>query len=299
MNTPTAKPSILSYVDYRLFLQAWYAYNKEHKRGFSYGTWTLQLGFKSRNHIRLVMIGQRNLGADSIAAVVKSLSLPASEAEYFEHLVHYANATSFDTKDYHFQQIVRLNKGQLGSQIRDVYKFLSNPKTPRVHLLLSLKDLKCTVPYIAETLDMTQAEAQDILNNIQSCGLATYDEATGFWVASESDLQIPNQLGNQAIQSFHNKSLEEAQAAISKDPTERLLSALLMTLDESEYKELQQDVEQFQNFLTKKYSSKKLAGSRIFQINLNVIPTSAPLQEKATQPLFEQAENKITMEIES
>ncbi len=298
MNTISVKPSILSYVDYRLFLQAWYAYNKEHKRGFSYGSWTRQLGFKSRNHIRLVMIGERNLGAESIAAVVKSLALSASEAEYFEHLVLYANATSFDTKDYHFQQIVRLNKGQLGSQIRDVYRFLSNPKTPRVHLLLSLKDLKCTVSFIAKTLNMTQAEAQEVLTNIQSCGLAALDETTGVWTASERDLQIPNQLGNQAIQSFHNKSLEEAQEAITKDPTERLLSALLMTLDESEYKELQQDIEQFQNFLTKKYNSKKLQGSRIFQMNLNVIPTSAPLKEKESLPLFENTENKITMEIE-
>jgi uncharacterized protein (TIGR02147 family) len=299
MNTSPQKPSLLSYVDYRLFLQAWYAYNKEHRRGFSYGTWTLQLGFKSRNHIRLIMIGERNLGSESIATVAKSLSLSPVEMEYFEHLVQYANATNFDSKDYHFQQIVRLNKGQLGSQIRDVYKFLSNPKTPRVHLLLSLKDLKCTVPYIAETLQISQSETLEILNNIQSCGLATYNQHVGEWTSSESNLQIPQQLGNAAVQSFHNKSLEEAQEAIIQNPSERFLSALLMTLDENEYKELQQDIEQFQNFLTKKYNSQKLSGSRIFQMNLNVIPTSAQLQKAETKPLFEQSEDKITMEIES
>ncbi|WP_413581759.1 TIGR02147 family protein [Bdellovibrio sp. HCB288] len=271
------KPLLLNYIDYRLFLQDWYSYNKEHKKGFSYGTWTLQCGFKSRSFIRLVMLGQRNLGVDSISQVARSLHLNASESEYFEHLVLYTHADTIQLKEYHFAQIVRLNKGNIGAEIRNIYKFLSNPKTPRAHLLLSLDTVICTLDFIAETMQISKGEALEILENIEDCGLASFDETTDSWKSSHKDLQISNQVSHEAIRAFHLKSLKEAEQSLTLPASERSFSALLMTMTEEEYKEIQQDIEQFQNILIKKYNSKNPAGSRIYQMNLNIIPTTSKI----------------------
>ncbi|WP_413574711.1 TIGR02147 family protein [Bdellovibrio sp. HCB290] len=294
----TNKPSLLDYIDYRLFLQAWYAYNKATKKGFSYGSWTQQCGFKSRSFIRLVMLGQRNLGEESIPQVAQSLRLNAAESEYFKHLVLYAHADSIQRKEFHFAKIINLNKGQVGSELRDIYKFLSNPKTPRVQLLLSLDSVICTLSYIAETMQISQGEALEILENIEACGLATFDETTDSWKSSISDLKIPTQIGNAAIRSFHLKSLKEAEEALPLPLTERSFNALLMTLNEEEFKELKVDLDQFQNFLSKKYKSQNLQESRIYQINLNLIPSSGKLNsKKLKEPAVQSNQKPNALEI--
>ncbi|WP_413574503.1 TIGR02147 family protein [Bdellovibrio sp. HCB290] len=279
MKTSSAKPSIFSYIDYRQFLQAWYDYNKTNIRGFSYGTWTLQCGFKSRSFIQLVMVGKRNLGIDSIPHMLKSLKLNATESEYFEHLVHYAHTTTFQNKDFHFQKILKLNKMQTGTQVRDVYKYLSNPITPRVQVLLNMKSLTCTTKYIAHTFSISEAEAQDILNNIQSCGLAAYQEKDQCWRSTEDTLRIPDELGNIAIQTFHNRSLVKAQEAIALPPQSRKFESFFTTLREEEYLDFQQDVDQFINFLSSKYTSKDITGAKVYQVNLSAIPASRTLTD--------------------
>ncbi len=273
------KPRVMSFVDYRLFLQAWYEYHKQNTPGFSFGTWTTQCQFKSRSYIRSVMLGKRNLTTDSVQKILKSLKLNHLEAEYFEHMVLYANATNFHAKEYHFQQIVTLCEQKTGNEVCDIFKFLSNPKTPRVHLLLSLKNLNCTEEFVAETFDITKTEAREILQNIQDCGLATFDSQSGSWRSTNKNLTIPEELGNTGIQSFHSNSLKEALEAINLSPQERHFDSMALTLTSAEFAEMKADLNQFFNYISKKYTSQILDGARVCQININLIPASEALQE--------------------
>ncbi|WP_413584771.1 TIGR02147 family protein [Bdellovibrio sp. HCB274] len=279
MTTLSGKPQIMDFVDYRQFLQAWYRYNKERSSTFSFGTWTLQCGFKSRSFLQQVSIGKRNLGADSVPAVLQSLKLSQVDAEYFENLVEYTHATNIKVKEFHFQQMLRLSKNQRGKKVGDVFNFLRNPKTPRVHLLLTLKSLVCTVSYIASTFQITQKESVEILESIEACGLCYFDEESQSWKATDQHLEIPTELGSVALLGFHNRSLIEAQDAISWPVNNRHFGTLLMTLDDGEYQRAKRDVEEFFDLLSVRYPSKNLEGARIFQMNINLIATSDVLKE--------------------
>ncbi|WP_168196605.1 TIGR02147 family protein [Bdellovibrio sp. ZAP7] len=282
MSTSKPKPQVMDYVDYRQFLQAWYQYNKERSATFSFGTWTLQCGFKSRSFLQQVSIGKRNLGLDSIAPVLQSLKLSQIDGEYFENLVAYTHATNIRIKEYHFQQMLRLNKNQRGKKVSDVYNFLRNPKTPRVHLLLSLKSLTCTVEYVANTFNLPQKEALEILESIEACGLSYFDDESNSWKATEQDLDIPTELGNVALMAFHHKSLGEAQDALSAPINTRHFGTLLMTLNDNEYTLVKRDLEEFFDALSARYTSKELNGARIFQMNFNIFATSEVLKENTS-----------------
>ncbi|UYL07891.1 TIGR02147 family protein [Bdellovibrio sp. SKB1291214] len=274
----SSKPQVTTFIDYRLFLRHWYDFNKSQTPSFSFGTWTRQCGFKSRSALSNILHGTRNLGNDSIPLILNSLKLNPLEAEYFEHLVLYANASNFRTKEYHFQQIIALYKQHDGEDVKDVVKFLANPKTPRVHLLLTLQPLKCTAAFVAQTFEIPRSEALEILETIKACGLATYNEASGCWSSTTNNLRIPSTMSSTAIQSFHNNALTEAQNAIMLPSTERHFESMSLTLNQIEYEELKKDVDQFLSFLSKKYTSDSLDGSRICQMNLNIIPTSQRLE---------------------
>ncbi|WP_413575166.1 TIGR02147 family protein [Bdellovibrio sp. HCB290] len=291
MTTLALKPHIMDFVDYRQFLQAWYRYNKERSPTFSFGTWTLQCGFKSRSFLQQVSIGKRNLGADSVPAVLQSLKLSQVDSEYFENLVEYTHAANIRLKEFHFQQMLRLSKNQNGKKVGDVFNFLRNPKTPRVHLLLTLRSLDCTVSYIANTFQITQKECSEILESIEACGLAYFDEETQCWKATDQHLEIPTELGSVALLGFHNRSLIEAQDAINWPVQNRHFGTLLMTMDDSEYQKAKRDVEEFFDLLAVRYPSKNLEGARIFQMNINLIATSGVLVD--TPPEQSQSDENL------
>lgn len=280
---PITAPFVTNFVDYREYLKAWYEYQKSKNTGFSYAVWAMQAGFKSRSFLRLVMLNKRALGADSIPLVIRSLKLQGTDAEYFSHLVHYAHATKFESRDYYFQQILRLGKAS-PSVVKDSYRFLAHPKTPRAHLLISLQQLDLTTKQIADTLDTSLGDMEEILENLQRCELATYDPNKKTWRGQHRDLTLADDLGNLALQSFHNISLKEAQEAIQWPRQTRHFGSLLLTLTPNEYEKLKKELDQFCNYLARKFDSSHFQNSKIYQFNFNFIPASRELIRSEKSP---------------
>jgi uncharacterized protein (TIGR02147 family) len=267
-------PKVMEFVDYREYLRAWYVAQKVNIPSFSYAVWANKAGFKSRSFMRLVMLGKRTLGVDSIPLVLKSIPLHGADAKYFTNLVYYAHSNNFESRDFYFKEILKLSKGS-SSLVKDSYRFLAHPKTPRVHLLISLKNFNATLEIIAEILQLPIAEIKDILENLVHLGLAFYDSKKTVWCGLNKDLKIPEELGNLALQSFHAQSLKEAREAIQLPPPTRHYGSLFLFLDTTKYGELKKELDQFSDYLARKYSdASTLQNFKIYQMNLNFIPAS-------------------------
>ena len=276
-------PQVKNFVDYREFLRAWYAFQKSVNPQFSYAIWANQSGFKSRSFIRLVMLGKRTLGVDSIPLVLKSLGLHGDDSKYFTNLVHYAHSSSFESRDHYFNEILKLSKGT-SSLIKDSYRFLSHPQTVHVHLLISLKDFSGTLETIAESLNLSLTEIKDILANLEILGLAYFDKDHQSWRGLIKHIKLPEELGNLALQSFHSQSLKVAQTAISLNPTTRHYGSLLLFLDDTQYGEMKKELDQFLEYLSRKYqTASELHSTKMQQINFNLIPVSKEIIRSCSQ----------------
>ena len=267
-------PKLREFVDYRDFLRAWYTFKKEENPLFSYAVWASKAGFKSRSFLRLVILGKRTLGVDSIPLVIKSLNLCGTETLYFTNLVHFAHSNTIESRDYYFNEIVKLSKGTTNI-VKDTYRFLSHLKTARVHLLINLKNLVGSIESISSLLEISHTETKDTLENLELLGLAVLDNVHNTWHGTKKELKIPSELGNMALQSFHTHSLKEAQMAIQLDPSTRHYGSVLMFLDNQTYADMKMELERFSDYLARKYhtASDNLT-SKIYQINLNLIPAS-------------------------
>lgn len=266
-------PQIKNFLDYREFLRAWYDFQKSENPHFSYAVWANKAGFKSRSFIRLVMLGKRALGVDSIPLMLKSLGLHGDDSKYFTNLVYYSYANNFESRDHYFNEILKLSKGA-SSLVKDSYRFLAHPKTTRVHLLINLKGFNATIENLAHSLDLSISEVKDILENLVQLGLANQDKEQ-VWRGAIENIKLPEELGNLALQSFHSHSLKEAQSAIQLSPSVRHYESLTFFLDSSQYIEATNELKQFTNYMARKYQSASNShSSKIYQINLNLIPAS-------------------------
>jgi len=275
-------PPVMNFVDYREYLKAWYAFQKEQNPHFSYAVWATKAGFKSRSFMRLVMLGKRTLGVDSIPLVLKSLGLRGDEAQYFTHLVHYVHSSNFESRDHYFSEILKLSKGT-NSLVKDSYRFLSHPHTARVHLLISLKNFNGSLDSIAESLPLSLTEIKEILDTLEALGLAYYDQQQQTWKGVVKHIKLPEELGNLALQAFHSQSLKEAQKAISMNPAVRHYGSLLLFLDSNQYGEIKKELDQFLEYLSRKYqTASELPSTQMHQINLNLLPASKEIIRSCT-----------------
>lgn len=287
MKTTQNKPIITDYLDYRKFMSDFYNYKKFTTPQFSHAVWTEKSGFKSRSFLRLVMLAKRALTVESMPLVAKALELNKQETEFFFNLVNFNQSTNFKSREFFLARLMKTTVSKKVTPIRDSYRYLTNHIAPRVQTLLTVEGIKKTTKNMAELLRATEAQVNQALEALESLGFAQLNLQTNEWQTSVENFQIRDELGNIALQSFHQKSLNEAVEAISFAPETRNFSSLLLVLTEDEYKEVLKEYDQFTDALLLKYESqnvqKRTLKSRIYQINTNLIPVSETLIREQKQ----------------
>src|SRR5689334_10233731 len=86
--------SVYAFLDYREYLRAYYQAAKRVRPSFSFRLFSRLAGLRSPNFLKLVIDGQRNLGADSTARFAQALELNGADAEFFSDLVAFSQADS-------------------------------------------------------------------------------------------------------------------------------------------------------------------------------------------------------------
>lgn len=282
------RPEIFEHLDYRSFMEKYYGFKKAVDPNFSYQAWSEKVGFKSRSFLRLIIAGRRSVTASVLPQLVHALDLRSHEAAYFSKLVDYNSATTFESRNYHFQQLLKLNKSKTMVKVRDAYRFLASYKNPRLLTLLGLEGGPKDPQKIAKSLGLSLAETESLLEGLQALGLVEKMDSD-HWQATLKTFEVPEDLGNLAIQSFHKQSLAEASQALSLDPKIRIHGSRILTLTPQDYEQFQDELNQFLDQLVTKYHQSKIpaqpTGLRLYQINFNFIPVSETLiQENGPMP---------------
>lgn len=275
--------SIWSFVDPIEFLRRVYEVRKEKQRGFSYQVWAQELGLKSRSFLRLVLIGKRSLTGDLAIKLIQNLNLKKQEAQFFMHLVQLQRACDLQTQEYHSREISNLRqKFLLKSHSivelpnKDYYEFLSNFRIPRLQVLLGMSDILKTSNHLASLLQVKESETIAMLETLRAIGLAVCDEKSE-WSSQSKELGTMDELGNIALQSFHRKSLEEAIVALSSPTETRRYQTAVLALTPEQFLEIHKEMRQIFEDLLKKYDDASSLNKKIYQLNMNLIPVTRPI----------------------
>ncbi|MGZ3773258.1 MAG: TIGR02147 family protein [Pseudobdellovibrionaceae bacterium] len=275
------KPRIQQYLDLRKFLLDFYQWRKTTEAGFSYSQWAGELGFKSRSFLRLVVTGKRSVTEKSIPLFVRGLGFNRVEADYFERLVRFSQAETLEHQEYRLQDLLQ-GRGATFERmlVKDHYHLVSSPLGPRLQVLLTLTDIKKTAEILAWLLGSTVETVTPLLQALERLGLAYPDansEGVVSWAASANGIEVPDQLGNLGLQSFHRRSLEEAVDALDLPVDTRAYQSAIFPLSEEEYRQFRAESKNFLEAMLGRFSANRGHGRRIYQINLNAIPVSQPI----------------------
>ncbi len=271
---PLTSPNVRNYLDPNKFLADYYYWQKSVDRNFTYASWAQELKFNSRSFLRLLIIGKRNFTEPSLQRVAGGLKINKKDQQYFINLVRFSQSPTLEIKEQYAKKLSRALKGSNRTNIYDYYSFFSSHLGPRLQVLLGCNGVEKTLSGLAYCLNTNETKIKELLNMLESLGLAQQSEDGNKWRATSKSFQAKESLGNIALQAYHRNSLEEAIHAIDLPPQEREFLCSLFTLNEDEYIKLKKKLWDFLLEITNQFDSDNDRRKKLYQLNMNLIPVS-------------------------
>jgi uncharacterized protein (TIGR02147 family) len=282
MNAP--KPKLFDYLSATSYLMDCYQYRKSTQPGFSFESWTTELGFQSRSYLRMMLIGRKKITSRFIEAFVRCEKMTAAEVSYFEILVHYTQAKSNLERQNYGQSLMKILKTNLGQEeISDHVDFIANPLLPRLLVMLSFEDVLTEPRMLSFLMNAPLVDVDAALKTLESLNLAEKIEADGvlIWRSKKTMFKVPDNLGSVPLARFHEQSLQEAIQAFVLPKETRKYKSLLLPLSADEFQNLNQMISDFTAEAIAKFRSNSYRERRVYQLNLNVFPVTQKLDVAA------------------
>jgi uncharacterized protein (TIGR02147 family) len=108
---------IFQFLDYRAYLSAWFENYKKIKGQASYRSFSVLCGISTPNILQQLISRKLNLNQSTIHRIITGLGLKSREAGYFENLVGFDQARSFDERDKYYQRLLKLKVAATAQKI--------------------------------------------------------------------------------------------------------------------------------------------------------------------------------------
>ncbi|HKP94230.1 MAG TPA: TIGR02147 family protein [Fibrobacteria bacterium] len=108
---PQEPPRIFSYLDYRTFLEGFFAHRKSRDREFSLRAFARSpgLSLSSSSFISAVIKGRKNLSQNLRLRLGRAMGLEPAEMDYFELLIQFNQSKSAEEKSHYHARLARFH----------------------------------------------------------------------------------------------------------------------------------------------------------------------------------------------
>jgi uncharacterized protein (TIGR02147 family) len=267
---------IFGYLDYRAFLQDFYARKKANDRGFSHRAFSKRAGLRSTNYLHLVMQGKRNLSPEMAVCFARGCGLEGVEAAYFCELVLFTQAGTADERNHAYDRLIRHRQFRSVHQL-DVAQaaYHSTWYMPAIRELAAREDFRDDPVWIARTLEpaISSSEARSALATLLELGLLVRGEGGQIGQSEELVTTGPGPLGHHVV-NYHRAMLARASDAIDRIPREeREISSVTLCVSQATLLALKTRIREFRRELLQ---LAELEGEpeRVVQINFQLFPLS-------------------------
>jgi uncharacterized protein (TIGR02147 family) len=275
--------SVYDYLDHRAYLAAYYTAAKQTRPSFSFRLFSKLAGLRSPNFLKLVIDGERNLGADSVGRFAEALGLGSADAEFFSDLVAFGQAQTLAEKNRAFERIAGSRRFRAARRIDgDLFAYLSHWYNPVIRELAARDDFQEDPRWIAAQLRprISAAEAAEAMKLLLSLGLLVRDQETGRVVRGEPTLTTEHEVRSLGAAAFHRQMLERAAQSIDTVPRElRDLAALTVCVSSETAALVKQRIHQFREALTELCDADS-KGNTVYQLNVQWFPLSLAPNDK-------------------
>lgn len=265
---------VFRYLDYRIFLEAFYLTKKP--QGYSYRKFSQRARLRSPNYLKLVIEGKRNLTAAMAKRFADTCDLHGEAKEYFEKLVEFNQAKSTEERNRAYHQLTTFSRYRRAQKLEMAHgQYHSKWYLPAIRELAARTDFKEDPNWIAKKLvpPITPREAVQALEVLLRLGLLQRDDEGRLFQGSPVLTTGPETSGLHIV-SYHKSMMIQAAESIDHvAPGERDISSLTMCLGPSGLKRLKEQIQAFRSELIK-LAETEPNPKQVVQLNMQLFPLS-------------------------
>lgn len=267
------QPDIWKYTNYRQFLVDFYTERKRSDPTFSLRCFAKKANFPSHGLLKFLMEGKRNLSKKTLVKLMPALDLGSDQAQYFENLVFFNQATTFEEKGFFYRKLVKSpGKSSFRKLAASQLRIFEKWHTIAIREMLNLREFREDPRWISGRLlrKIDQREAFDSLAILLASGLITRTE-DGFR-AADPDITTEDEIRSFLVTGYHKQMLELAVWAQDSIPaSERDISAVCFPVRESDLALLKKQIRLIRKQL-RNFAAPDGQGDRVVQINIQMFP---------------------------
>ena len=270
--------NIYIYLEYRKYLQDYYAFQKKSTKSFTYRRFSHEAGFKAPNFLQLLIQGKRNLKKSSIVRVSRAIGHSTEEAVYFELMVNFDQAKTVAEKTHYFTLLSETRKPYQISRINELqFEHFRNWHHKAIRELLGFYRFDENEAYAYRKLaallapPISESEARNSVKLLLKLGLLKRDKQ-GKIVQAERFISTGDEVQNLSVRTFHKAMIRRAEDAVDSIPPEnRDIACLTVTVSDNGFAQLKKELQLFRKRLLEVVKS-DADPKNVFQVNLQLFP---------------------------
>jgi uncharacterized protein (TIGR02147 family) len=272
---PKEMPNIFAYTNYRKFLRDFFLYKQRLNRNFSYRLYSKMAGLSSPSALKEVIDGKKGLTISSIPKFILPFKLTKIQAQFFENLVLFNQASDEGEKSRYFREMIRIQRQPRSRTIApQQYSFYDSWFNGVIREIITLKDFRPDPAWIAAKVkpQITKQQAKAALTLLKQLGLIK-QEPNGKLAQDTPKLDIEPDVSVQAIRNFNRSMIELGWEAIERfAPKDREVSGTTLSMSRDCYEDVKEMVRKFKDDLLNYVCNHPGASDIVCQLNFQLFP---------------------------
>jgi uncharacterized protein (TIGR02147 family) len=285
-NTSNSAPLVSDYMDYRLYLAAFYDYKRKLTaadiRPYNYAAFSAGANIKSPNYLKMIIEGRRNLSEEMVLKFAKALGMNKETTEDFDLLVSYGQASDSADRNMILKKLsehrvqAKLKSGEIDKK---TWEKIPNWAAWVIYAMVDQEGVKYDTKTLRELLrgKASEVEIEQALESLFKSGELVRNPETQEVKKAHTLIDAAEDVPVALVRKLQAQLMYLGLESLYQDAaTEREFGTLTMSLTKQEFEEIKFKLRQMRKQINKDNSIARAnsKGERVYQLNIQLFPVS-------------------------
>jgi uncharacterized protein (TIGR02147 family) len=277
-------PNVFSFTDYRKFIRAWYAEQKNRRPKVTLRSIAAATGFNSPAHIAMVLKNKARLSEGRALRLAGAMGCNKRESQYFLLLVNYNQTRSLQDKKNLLRKMVRFNRAGTVLLNSDQYEYYQKWYYAAVHDILSFYPFRGDFRELAAMVkpSIPQREAVKAVTLLERLRFIIKKE-DGTYTCAYPGISAYAEGHSLVLGAYAETMMDRARHALRRFPgEERSISWAGFSMSRQTFEKVKEESQNFRKRIIAMAQADR-SPDRAYHINMQIFPVSRRYERRTEQ----------------
>jgi uncharacterized protein (TIGR02147 family) len=270
------QPNIFEYIDFKKFLKDWRDAEKKRNPGLTHEYLSAKLGQKNRAYFSDLEKGRRTVGPGVLERLIKLMDLDSDEGKYFRAIVGYGQPSTYEEREFWFEQAVQLNNTPKKFVDKKTYTFYKKWYHTTIRAYLETCNFKNQYVEASRKLygRVSPKEVQEAIENLISLGLAA-PNSDGYIKPTDKVLSTGDVVKDELLRQYQVSNHDILRSILEKDePGTHDSTQLTVSVSREGIERIVKRIKQLRSEIISIAHKDEKKADRVYKIAVHAYPES-------------------------